>query len=191
MIELAEGTTTTASETNIVREWLLCTWDPAYRLELVANDTRVDRLGVDVELMSAPWYAETSKNISAMYACCSYGKQHEELLETSEHLGRKWYAMVKFCETRFAQSELKVYIDFENNYITYCGTWGVAKDEEHASEERVEEVHHPEDSDSADDDLDEPSSVLVQRELEQQHQQRQQQQQKEQQQQQHQEQQHY
>ncbi len=57
-----------------------------------------------------------------MYACCIYGKQYEELLQTAEHLGRKWYAMVKFCETRFAQSELKVYINFEKNYNTYCLT---------------------------------------------------------------------
>ncbi len=48
---------------------------PGIRLmELVANDIRVDRQGVDVELMSFPWYAETLKDISAMYACCNYGK---------------------------------------------------------------------------------------------------------------------
>ena len=35
--------------------------------------------------------------------------------------------MVKFCETRFAQSELKVYIKFEHNYNTYRGTWGRAE----------------------------------------------------------------
>jgi hypothetical protein len=46
------------------------------------------------------------KDISAMYACCGYGKQYEELLETAEHLGRKWYEMAKFCDTNFAQSEL-------------------------------------------------------------------------------------
>jgi len=95
-------TTTTARETTRVLEWLLCTWDPAHRLELVANDIRVDRHGVDVEVMSVPWYAQTPKDISAIYACCSYGKEFEELLQTTEHIGRQWYAMVKFCETRFA-----------------------------------------------------------------------------------------
>jgi hypothetical protein len=50
---------------------MLCTWDPA----LVTGDIRVDKLGVDVELMAVPWYAQTPKDISAMYACCSYGKQ--------------------------------------------------------------------------------------------------------------------
>jgi hypothetical protein len=33
--------------------------------------------------------------------------------------------MVKFCETRFAQSELGVYKNFEKNYNTYRRTWGV------------------------------------------------------------------
>ena len=87
---------------------MLCTWDPAHKLELVVNDFRVDKLGLDVELMSVPLYAKIPKDIFVMYACCNYGKQYEELLETSEHLGQKWYSMVKFCETRFAQSELKV-----------------------------------------------------------------------------------
>ena len=36
-----------------------------------------------------------------MYATCNYGKQYKELLETAGHLGEKWYAMVKFCDTRF------------------------------------------------------------------------------------------
>ena len=70
-------------------------------MELVANDIRIDKLGADVELMSVPWYAQIPKDISAMYVCCSYGKQDEELLQTAKHLGRRWYAMAKFCETRF------------------------------------------------------------------------------------------
>jgi hypothetical protein len=32
--------------------------------------------------------------------------------------------MVKFCVTRFAQSELKVYINSEKNYKTYRRAWG-------------------------------------------------------------------
>jgi hypothetical protein len=102
MIERAKGAPATARETKQLLEWLLCTWDPAHRLELIANDIRVDRQVVDVELMFVPWYAQTPKDISAMYAFYSYGKQYEELLQTTEHLGRKWYAMVKFCETRLA-----------------------------------------------------------------------------------------
>ena len=54
MIERATGTTTTARETVGLLEWLLCTWDPTHRLERVANEIRVDRLGLDVELASVP-----------------------------------------------------------------------------------------------------------------------------------------
>ncbi len=105
-------------------EWLLCTWDPVHSMELVANDIRVDLEGVDVELMAVSWYSQTLKDIAAMYAACNYGKQYEELLETAGHLGDIWYAMEKFCDTRFAQSELKVYINFEKNYKTYRRAWG-------------------------------------------------------------------
>jgi hypothetical protein len=124
VVENAKGAAGTGAEVNDFMEWLLCTWDPAHRIELVANDIRVDRAGLDVELMPVPWYSQTPKDISAMYATCSYGKQYEELLETAGHLGERWYAMVKLCETRFAQSELKVYINFEKNYKTYCRAWG-------------------------------------------------------------------
>ena len=115
VVEKAKGAATTVDEVNSYMEWLLCTWDPAHRMKLVANDIRVDREGVGVELMAVPWYSQTPKDIAAMYATCSYGKQNEELLETTGHLGKRWYAMVKFCDTRFAQSELKVFINFEKN----------------------------------------------------------------------------
>ena len=59
-----------------------------------------------------------------MYDTCSYGKQYEKLLETAGHLGERWYAIVKFCDTHFVQSELKVYINFEKNYKTYLRAWG-------------------------------------------------------------------
>ena len=57
MVEQAKGVPATRSEIKNLKEWLICTWDPARRLELVANDIRIDKLGVDVELMFAPWYA--------------------------------------------------------------------------------------------------------------------------------------
>ena len=50
--------------------------------------------------------------------------------------------MVNFCETRFAHSELKVYINFEKIYHTYCRTWGgpepndINEDEEPHEEEQ-------------------------------------------------------
>ncbi len=102
VIERVKKTTATAREKTELLEVLLCTLDPAHCLELVTNDICVDRHTVDVELMSVHWYAQTPKDISAMYACCSYGKQYEKLLQTAEHIGRKWYGMVKFCEIRFA-----------------------------------------------------------------------------------------
>ncbi len=87
MIQQAKEFAATTRETQDLLEWLLSTWDPAHRLELVTNDVRVDRHGVDVEMMFVPWYANIPKDISAMYECCSYGKQYEELMQTSEHLG--------------------------------------------------------------------------------------------------------
>jgi hypothetical protein len=89
IIERAKVTTDVTRETQYLLEWLLYTWDSDHRLELVTNDIRVYRHGVDVELMSVPWYAQIPKDISAMYACCSYGKQYEEQLQTTEHLGRE------------------------------------------------------------------------------------------------------
>jgi hypothetical protein len=68
MIEGAKGGPATTTEVQNRKEWMLCTWDPAHRLELVTGDIRVDKLGVDVELMTVPWYAQTPKDISAMYA---------------------------------------------------------------------------------------------------------------------------
>ena len=124
VVEKAKGAAATVDEVNSYMEWLLCTWDPTYRMELVANDIRVDREGVGVELMAVPWYSQTPKDIAAMYATCSYGKQYEELLETEGHLGERWYAMVKFCDSRYAQSKLKAYINFETNYKTYRRAWG-------------------------------------------------------------------
>jgi hypothetical protein len=168
MFERAKGTTATTRKTHDLMEWLLCTWGPADRLELVTNDIRVDRHGVDVELMSVPWYAQIPKEISAMYACCNYGKQYEELLQTTAHLGRRWYAMVMICETKFAQSELKDYINFEKNYNTYCRTWGVEEEEEQPQHQVVEggEEHQEQEEETDEDDWDEPVVVLLRREQE-------------------------
>ena len=54
VIERSKGTTATTREAKDLLEWLLCTWDPAPRLELVTDDIRVDPHGVAVELMSVP-----------------------------------------------------------------------------------------------------------------------------------------
>jgi hypothetical protein len=92
-------------------------------MELVASDIGIDKLGDDVERMYVPWYAHIPTDIDSMYACCSYEKKYEELLQTAKHLGQRWYAIVKFCETTFTQSELVVYKNFEKNYKTCRTTW--------------------------------------------------------------------
>jgi hypothetical protein len=79
-------------------------------------------------------------------------------------LGRKWYAIVKFFEWGFAQSELKDYTNFEKNYNTYSQTSDVAEEEEQPREEE----NHLKGSDS--DDLEEPVSLMLQWELERQQQ---------------------
>ena len=75
-MEKAKGALATRSEIRHLVEWLLCTWDPVHRLELMANDIRIDKLGVDVELMSVLWYAQTLADITAMHACYIYGNQY-------------------------------------------------------------------------------------------------------------------
>ena len=57
VVKKAKGAPTTGAEVNSLFEWLLCTWGPAYHMELVADDIRVDREGADVELMVVPWYS--------------------------------------------------------------------------------------------------------------------------------------
>jgi len=64
IVEKAKGALATRSEIRNLVEWLLRTWDPAHPLELVANDIRIGKLGVDVELMSVPWYAQIPKDIA-------------------------------------------------------------------------------------------------------------------------------
>jgi hypothetical protein len=56
IIEQAKGSPPTRTEIQHRMEWMICTWDPAHRLELVAKDIRLDRLGIDVELAAFPWY---------------------------------------------------------------------------------------------------------------------------------------
>ena len=52
--EKVKGYASTGDEINSFVEWLLCTWDPAHHMELIANDIQVYREGVDVELMVLP-----------------------------------------------------------------------------------------------------------------------------------------
>jgi len=74
VVEKAKGAATTGNDVDSFMECLFCTWDPAHRMEIIANDIRVDREGVDVKLMTVPWSFQTPKAIATMYATCSYGK---------------------------------------------------------------------------------------------------------------------
>ncbi len=89
-----------------------------------------------------------------------YENQYEEVLQTAEHLGRMWYAMVKFCETIFAQSELKVYINFEHNYNTCRMTWGRAEVVEEIPDQPQQREPQQQQEEEDDDDWDEPLAFI-------------------------------
>ena len=69
IVKQAKGPSTTRSEIRNLVKWVLYTWEPAHRLELVANDLRIDKLGVDVERMFVPSYAQIPKDIACMHIC--------------------------------------------------------------------------------------------------------------------------
>jgi hypothetical protein len=71
VVEKGKRVATTRDKFTSYMEWLLYTWDPTHRMELVANDIRDDRDGVDLELMSVTWYSQTPKDIATMYTTCS------------------------------------------------------------------------------------------------------------------------
>jgi hypothetical protein len=101
-------------------EWLLCTWDPAHRMELSLKSVREDKEGVDEELNSVSWYPPIPRDISQVYSNISYGKGYEMILQIAEDMGRRLYSMERFCDTRFAQSEQKVYANFLRDYPELC-----------------------------------------------------------------------
>ncbi len=79
--------------------------------------------------------------------------EYEELLQTAEHLGRRWYAMTKLCETIFSQSELTAYIYFEHNYNTYRGTWSRPKVKENIPDQpQKHKPKHQEQEEQEEDD---------------------------------------
>jgi hypothetical protein len=57
MVEPPKGGRAMRQEIQDSAEWMLCTWDPPHMLELVVNDIRVDKLGLDMKLMFVFWYA--------------------------------------------------------------------------------------------------------------------------------------
>ena len=99
-------------------EWIMPSWDPAHRLELVIGDARKDAEGVGVALPTIKWYSLISIAISDIYTKFAYGKGYEELRKIAEDEDLHFYALKRFCDTRFAQAEHKVYINFVHNFPT-------------------------------------------------------------------------
>ena len=101
---------------DLLVQWILCTWDGAHRLELGINDVRKDKDGVGEQLNEVEWYKHVSGVISDIYSRYNYGQGYEELLDIANEEDVKLYALKKFCDTRFAQAEHKVYSNFLKNY---------------------------------------------------------------------------
>jgi hypothetical protein len=61
-------------------------------------------------------YALISQMISDIYSKFNYGKGFETLIDIAKEEEIVLYALKRFCDTRFAQSEHKVYQNFVRNY---------------------------------------------------------------------------
>eukprot|EP00951_Prasinocladus_malaysianus_P016905 scaffold132378_cov43-Prasinocladus_malaysianus.AAC.1 len=120
------------SKISELMKWLLCTWDGAHRLELSIGDVRSDKQSVlgqiadrqprkkkqprEERLNSVKWYQDLSGKVAEIYHGFNYGKGYETLLDIAEEHEVKLYALKRVCDTRFAQSEHRVYENFIKNY---------------------------------------------------------------------------
>jgi hypothetical protein len=86
----------------------------------VIGDVRSDKPGCNFELLSVSWYGPIPKIISEVYNKLNYGRAYEALMEMSQKQGRFMYQLQRFCDTRFAQSERKVYVNFILDYPQIC-----------------------------------------------------------------------
>jgi len=91
-------------------KWTMPGWDGAHRLELVLGDVRKDEVLV--------WYKNIPDFIGQVQAKFAYGKNYEKLREAAAAVQKKFYQLQRFCETRFAQAERKVYKNFALNYLS-------------------------------------------------------------------------
>ena len=80
------------------------------------GDVRKDKEGVGVALKSVPWYITLSESISNIYNKFAYGKGYEILRDIAEDENVRLYALKYFCDTRFAQFEGVVYLNFLRNF---------------------------------------------------------------------------
>lgn len=119
--------------------WLLPTWDGAHRLELTLGDVRQDKEGVGVALKSVPWYIDLSTSISNIYNKFAYGKGYEILHDIAEDESVRLYALKYFCDTRFAQSERTVFLNFLRNFkVLHVAVRGRSTDPKLSAADREE-----------------------------------------------------
>ncbi|KAK3273056.1 hypothetical protein CYMTET_18688 [Cymbomonas tetramitiformis] len=79
-------------------------WDGGHRPELVLGDVRKDEV--------LTWYTEIPEAINEIHSKVAYGKNYEALRKSAIKVGKKFYNIQPFCDTRFAQAERKVYKNF-------------------------------------------------------------------------------
>jgi hypothetical protein len=128
-----DGDEATQEDIEKTKQWLLVNWDKAHQMELAIKDTRVDRVGISIDgdgvcggLPSVSWYQPMAKDISAIISRFNYGKSYEAMLSMASDLGIKFYQLQRFCETRFAQSEQKVYASFMKDWLAVLRLMKVA-----------------------------------------------------------------
>lgn len=95
--EHGDGPAFISEEVEYAMQWLLCTWDPAHRLELVLKDVRKDVLSVHEELPELKWYGEIAMDVNEIYSKFTYRKGCEELINCAEQLGLRLYEICKIC----------------------------------------------------------------------------------------------
>ncbi|KAK3279200.1 hypothetical protein CYMTET_12904 [Cymbomonas tetramitiformis] len=84
-------------------------WDGGHRTELVLSDVRKDEV--------LTWYKEVPELLNQFQSKFAYGKNYELLRAAAARVGKKFYNLQTFCDTRFAQAERKVYKNFILNYL--------------------------------------------------------------------------
>jgi hypothetical protein len=119
--------TAVCEKTNVSHNWAVAMHDGAHVLELTMGDCRQHRslsmLPVDPLLLAfvgekfQQWYKHTAKRVGDIQILYNYGKQYEELAEVAGKLNLKLYAPERYCDTRFAQAERKVYKNYILNWF--------------------------------------------------------------------------
>ena len=95
--------------------WLYGRWDIAHRLELCLADVREDKDGT-VALRTVEWYKTLAVDITDILGGLTWGKGYVDLQNLAQELGINMLNPSRFCLTRFAQAEQKVYAAFLRNY---------------------------------------------------------------------------